>query len=113
MAREWGPVDEFVRKYGLKHGHTFGELTPGDLLAAMNRLREFMAWAVKRHTDPWAVRQALLMVLHASTSAALECGFLQEDLDRFDSQVTKNLEEWDRQARLELEAKGKGGSGYP
>jgi len=86
-------------------------LTPGDLLAAMNRLRGFMAWAVKRHTDPWAVRQALLMVLHASTSAALECGFLQEDLDRFDSQVLEDLEAWDRRARLELEVKGRGGSG--
>lgn len=66
-----------------------------ELLEALKRLRDVRAWHVKRKGDPWAFRQALVLVLELDTAAALGRGVAPRDLSFFDSTVRK-----DTQARL-------------
>jgi len=55
-----------------------------DLLRALKRLRNFRAWGVKRNVDPWAIRQALIMVLAMDSAAATDRGVNVENLCKFD-----------------------------
>ena len=66
-----------------------------ELLEALKRLRDVRAWHVKRKGDPWAFRQALVLVLELDTAAALQRGVTPRDLSFFDATVRA-----DAQARI-------------
>ena len=58
-----------------------------DLLFVLKKLRDLRAWAVHTETDPWAFRQALVMVMELDTAAALERGVSIQELHGFDIAV--------------------------
>lgn len=58
-----------------------------DLVRALMSLREFRAWGVREDIDPWAIRQALIMVLAMDTEAALERGVDPDTLFTFDEEA--------------------------
>jgi len=64
------------------------------LLKVLKRLRDIRAWAVKRGVDPWAFRQALVMILELDTVAALERGTPWKTLTAFDAQVRADARTW-------------------
>lgn len=63
-----------------------------DLLRALKRLRDFRAWGVKRNVDPWAIRQALIIVMAMDTATALERGVEARALDIFDNAARKKAQ---------------------
>jgi len=65
-----------------------------DLSKVLMRLRDIRAWAVRVDMDPWAFRQALLLVLHIDTACALERGVSREHLESFDSFVAREAQAW-------------------
>ena len=67
-----------------------------DLTEVLARLRDVRAWNVKRKGDPWAFRQALILVLELDTAAALQRGVTPRDLTFFDATVRKNVQTWVR-----------------
>ena len=67
-----------------------------DLVEVLRRLRDVRAWSVRRRIDPWAFRQALLLVLHIDTACALERGVSREHLASFDGFVAGEAREWVR-----------------
>ena len=65
-----------------------------DLLRALNGLRNVMALHVERKGDPWAFRQALVIVLELDTAAALERGVDIRVLNSFDVTVRADARAW-------------------
>jgi len=65
-----------------------------ELSGALRWIRALRQWAVRRHVDPWAVREALLIALSMDTEASLERGIPREDLARFDDAVNKDVKRW-------------------
>jgi len=67
-----------------------------DLEFVLKRLRDVRAWHVKRKGEPWAFRQALIIVMELDTIAALERGVKAEVLASFDAAVRKDSRAWVR-----------------
>lgn len=67
-----------------------------DLFQVLRRLRDVRAWSVRVDMDPWAFRQALLLVTHIDTACALERGVSREHLESFDAFVAEEAQEWVR-----------------
>ena len=65
-----------------------------DLGFVLKKLRDLRAWVVHTETDPWAFRQALVMVLELDTTAALERGVEYSTLTAFDAQVRADARTW-------------------
>lgn len=55
-----------------------------DLLEILVRLMDLRAWAEKRKKDPWAFRQAIILILELDTAAAKENGVKEAALEEFD-----------------------------
>jgi len=70
------------------------EVEERELIEVLTRLRDLRAWALKRHCDPWAFRQALLITLELDTATALEQGHTPEQLAEFDAVARKDAREW-------------------
>ena len=71
-----------------------GIVSEKDLVGAMRWIRELRKWALVNDTDPWAVRQAILMALEMDTEAALQRGVKLQALQRFDEIVKADIKEW-------------------
>jgi len=63
------------------------------LLLALKKQRDLREWAVRRHIDPWAFREALILVLHIDAAAALERGVPPQNIQTFDDLVVENAAE--------------------
>jgi len=60
----------------------------------LTRLRDLRLYTTRRHGDPWAFRQALLIALELDTASALETGHTPEQLAEFDVVARKDAREW-------------------
>lgn len=69
-------------------------ITAAELTLAMRDLRDVRARHLQRGGDPWAMRQALILVLELDTRAALDHGVTRESLARFDVGARASAEEW-------------------
>ena len=67
-----------------------------ELLEVLKRFRNMRARHVRRGGDPWAFRQALIMVLELDTVAALERGIEAETLASFDATIREDSQMWVR-----------------
>jgi len=67
-----------------------------ELLEVLGRLRDVRALHVRREGDPWAFRQALIIVLELDTAAAHQRGVTPRDLSRFDATVREGAQTWVR-----------------
>jgi len=67
-----------------------------NLFAVLKWLRDLRARAIKHKIDPWAFRQALVMILELDTVAALGRGVTAETLAAFDATVRGDSREWVR-----------------
>lgn len=65
-----------------------------DLLRVLVRLRNLRRWAVKRRIDPWAFRQALIIVFELDTEAASRRGVKAVDLESFNSEAREEAKRW-------------------
>lgn len=72
------------------------EVDEGQLLEVLKRLRDVRAWAVKRRLDPWAFRQAMIIVMELDTAAAIAEGRSPEQLAEFDRVAREDAREWVR-----------------
>ena len=61
-----------------------GTVKEQDLLQVLKWLRDLRLRSIKKRLDPWAVRQAFLLILRLDTLAALERGVTPEAIQRFD-----------------------------
>lgn len=55
-----------------------------DLLQVLKWFRDLRIRSIKKRIDPWAFRQAILLILQLDTRAALERGVTLEALQKFD-----------------------------
>jgi len=67
-----------------------------ELFEVLKRLRDVRARHVRRKGDPWAFRQALVMVVELDTAAALERGVDIRVLNSFDVTVRADARAWVR-----------------
>jgi len=74
-----------------------------DLLEVLGRLRDVRAWNVRRDGDPWAFRQALIIVLELDTAAAHQRGVAPRDLSRFDDQARASAHRYMRGFQTKIE----------
>lgn len=65
-----------------------------ELFLVLKRLRDVRAWAFKRRLDPWAFRQAMIIVLELDTATAIESGRTFKQLEEFDKVVKEDAREW-------------------
>lgn len=72
------------------------EVPERELFEVLKRLRDVRAWAARRRLDPWAFRQAMLIVLELDTIVALESGRTPEELAKFDDVARADAREWVR-----------------
>jgi hypothetical protein len=69
-----------------------------DLFKVLGWLRELRKDAVEWDLDPWAFRQALIIVEELDRVGALEKGVKPQDLDSFDAKVREDAGRWAREA---------------
>lgn len=61
-----------------------GTVREQDLLQVLKWFRDLRIRSIKKRIDPWAFRQAILLILQLDTRAALERGVTLEALQKFD-----------------------------
>ena len=67
-----------------------------ELFLVLKWLRDVRSWAFKRRLDPWAFRQAMIIVLELDTATAIERGRTPEQLAAFDRVAREDAREWVR-----------------
>ena len=72
----------------------FPTVNQDNLLEAMRRLRSFRRSACIDKLDPWAVRQALIIIVEMDAIAAVAHGVKPGDLDTFDDVVRQQARQW-------------------
>lgn len=65
-----------------------------DLVVCMTFIKDMRAWAVANNTNPWTVRQALIISLAIDTAAARARGIPPKNLQRFDERVKADTKKW-------------------
>lgn len=65
-----------------------------ELFLVLKRLRDVRAWAFKHKLDPWAFRQAMIIVLELDTVTAIEKGKTPEQLAEFDRVAREDAQKW-------------------
>jgi len=69
-----------------------------DLAEVLNGLRELRLRHLQGNLDPFAFRQALIIVEELDRVGALEKGLKPQDLDSFDAKVREDAKRWAREA---------------
>jgi hypothetical protein len=69
-----------------------------DLAEVLNGLRNLRWRALQERLNPWAFRQALLIVEEIDKRGALERGVSLSDLTKFDATVREDANRWVREA---------------
>lgn len=69
-----------------------------DLAEVLGWLRELRLRAFQGSLDPWAFRQALIIVLELDRVGALEKGVKLGDLNRFDAKAWEDASRWAKEA---------------
>jgi len=65
-----------------------------DVVRVLGKFRDLRKWSTENRIDPWAFRQALLMVVDMDAKAALEHGIKLGDLSEFDETVREDIKRW-------------------
>jgi len=79
------------------------------LLKALKYLRDLRAWGVRRNIDPWAIRQALIMVLELKPGITLLAVLkmnLGKDLEVELGNPQRRIGRWFKPLEEDLEASG-------
>ena len=69
-----------------------------DLIEVLKGLRELRLRHLQGDRDPWAFRQALILVEELDRVGALEKSVKPQDLDSFDAKVREDAKRWAREA---------------
>jgi len=77
-----------------------------DLLHVLVRLRDVRREAVVHGGDPWAFRQAMIMVMAMDTETALERGIEASTLAKFDELAEEKAQEFLESIPEEVKARG-------
>jgi hypothetical protein len=78
------------------------EPSEDEVLAVLVKIRDLRLWTLQVGIDPWATRQALLIMLELDTTAALERGVEAQNLVNFDTSVKQDIQSWiSKSAKME------------
>jgi hypothetical protein len=69
-----------------------------DFIEVLKGLRELRLRHLQGDRDPWAFRQALILVEELDRVGALEKSVKPQDLDSFDAKVREDAKRWAREA---------------
>ena len=69
-----------------------------DLIEVLKGLRDLRLRHLQGDRDPWAFRQALILVEELDRVGALEKSVKPQDLDSFDAKVREDAKRWAREA---------------